>query len=120
MGHPCRVVIKSAVQRYGPARPQHRSHPKPRRDLALQRGLCVGRFTFFWRMLGLLVSLPGHFEIKVAGKGMVEGVVEPRQEDDMGFWPFEVGGVVAPGDDIAFGIGGLAVEGQWGIAVPLA
>ena len=63
---------------------------------------------------------PGLIEIEVTGKGMVEGVVEPRQEDDMGFWPFEIGGVVTAGDDVAFGIGGLAVEGQWGIAVTLA
>ena len=82
--------------------------------------MCAADFAFFWRVLGPLMGLPGSFEIKMAGKGMVEGVVEPRQEDDMGFHPFKVGRVVAAGDDVASGIGGLAVEGQWGIAVWLA
>ena len=85
--------------------------------MALQRCLGVGRFTIFWRMLGLLVSLPGGFEIKMAGKGVVEDVVEPRQGDRKGFHPFKVGGVMPAGDDIASGIGGLALENQWRVAV---
>ena len=67
-----------------------------------------------------MVSLPGGFEIKMAGEDVLEDVVELRQNDGKGFHPFKVGGVVAAGDDIASGIGGLAVEDQWGIAVWLA
>ena len=100
-----------------PSTPTPPSHPKPRRDYALQRSPGVDRFTFFWRMLCLLMGLPGGFEIKMAGEDVVEVVVEPRQDDGIDFHPFEVGGVVATGDDIASGIGGLAVEGQWRIAV---
>ena len=58
-----------------PSTPTPPSHPKPRRDLALQRGLSVGRFPFFWWMLCLLMGLPGRFEIKMAGKGVVEVLV---------------------------------------------
>ena len=57
-------------------------------------------------MLCLLVSLPGGFEIKMAGEDVLEDVVELRQNDGKGFHPFKVGGVVAAGDDIAFGIAG--------------
>ena len=67
-----------------------------------------------------MMGLPGHFEIKMAGKGVIEVVVEPRHDDGIGFHPFKVGRVVAASDEIAFGIGGLAVDGQWGISVTLA
>ena len=65
------------------------------------------------------MDLPGGFEIEVAGKDVVEDGVDPRQDDGIGFHPFKVGGVMPAGDDVAFGIGGLALEVQWGIAVLL-
>ena len=56
----------------------------------------------------------------MAGEDVVEDVVEIRQDDGIGCHLFKVGRVVATGDDIASGIGGLAVEGQWRIAIRLA
>ena len=97
-----------------------RSPPKLRHHPRINGSLWRNLAAILRPVVGAEMRHPGLVEIKVAGKGMVEGVVKPRQEDDMGFWPFEVGGVMPAGDDVAFGIGGLAVEGQGGMAVPLA
>ena len=65
-----------------------------------------------------MVGLPSHFEIKMAGKDVVEGMVEIRQNDGKGFHPFKVGGVMAAGDDVTFGDWRAGSRGSMGHSDP--